>query len=90
MNPDPKIYRLRSECLGDLHQLLTAMPPQEHVNVILTRRAGYPDVLCTITVNNRDLEWMRDACRQVSDGHVMLQTLAPAAEYTGERNYDLQ
>ena len=38
---------------------------------------------------NISLEQLRNAMRRVTDGLVMVQTVAPKDEYTGERNCSL-
>jgi hypothetical protein len=36
------------------------------------------------------LDEIIDEMRDIIDGHVMLQTVKPIGEYTGERDYDLE
>jgi hypothetical protein len=48
----------------------------------------FPDVEVDIETD-MDLEEVREAMRQVPDGHVMLQTVALTPDYSGFRDYSL-
>jgi hypothetical protein len=82
-------FRFRAECEHDVKALLALIPSQSVVFFTSLQQAPFPDQICEIIVHNLNLAEMRDFCRAVADGHVMLQTIQPKAKYTGERNYDL-
>ena len=84
-------FRFRAECMHDVTALLRRISVKR-VEVVLLEE-GLPDVEATVEepwqYRKLDLEGLRDVCREVEDGHVMVETLAPIAKYTGERKLDV-
>jgi hypothetical protein len=80
-------YRFRAECQRDVNELCRLLNTQPHA-ITTELTAGFPDVEAAIVIV-LSLEQLRDVMRQVEDGHVMVQTVAPTQDYTGKRNYDL-
>lgn len=81
------VYRFRAECEHDVDELRRILGMRV-TKIIKINEPPFPDV--TVDVYSKlSLEELRDAMRQVEDGHVMVQTVAPRATYTGERDYDL-
>lgn len=86
-------FRFRAECLHDFKALLEVVASKNVVCLHCEKFTGHPelpDVICELHVQDLTLEELKNACRGVQDGQVMLQTLAASDHYTGERNYDLQ
>lgn len=80
-------YRFRAECQVEVDELRRLIGIQmDRITIVNT--APFPDVEVEIETS-LSLNELRDLMRQVVDGHVMVQTVAPTDEYTGERNYDL-
>lgn len=82
-----RVYRFRAECEADvdkLRQILGTMIDR----ITIINSPPFPDVEVEIEVR-LSIEELREAMRKVVDGHVMVQTVAPRDDYTGERNYDL-
>lgn len=85
----PQLYKLRAECNDDFNCLVQRLVSTPGFSLMGAVAEGpFPDVEATFK-SKLDLEALRDIIRQIPDGHVMLQTLAPADQYTGERDYDL-
>lgn len=86
-----KTYNLRAECLADALRLVQSIAPTIHEFGIARGDADSPDVEVTLTVSSTtiSLAKLRRACNRVVDGHVMAQTVRPAENYTGERDYAL-
>jgi hypothetical protein len=82
-------FRFRAECEADTQALIAIVPEKSLVRFVSIREASYPDEFCEIEIHGFNLEAMREFCRSVTDGHVMLQTIQPKDAYTGERDYDL-
>jgi hypothetical protein len=82
-------FRFRAEFRLDALMFWNALPSDKAIRYTLIQKAPFPDQLCEIQVHDLDLDQLRQICRSIPDGHVMLQTLQPAAAYTGERNYTL-
>jgi len=86
-----KRYRFLAECPIDAVALLGKLPPGEEVAFALIRVGGsFASFEADLIVATLDLEALRAACRSVEDGHVMLQTVQPIDQYTGERDYELK
>jgi hypothetical protein len=80
-------YRFRAECQSDVNDLCRLLKAEPHtISTQLT--AGFPDVEAELVIG-LSLEQLHELMRQVEDGHVMVQTVAPREAYTGKRNYDL-
>lgn len=80
-------YRFRAECQVDVDELRRLIGTKFDRTTIVNT-APFPDVEVEIETS-LSLHELQDLMRQVVDGHVMVQTVASAAEYTGERNCDL-
>ncbi|MFZ2406596.1 MAG: hypothetical protein WAW41_15795 [Methylobacter sp.] len=83
-------YKLRAECPSDLEGLARALKESSIKATLATEQdaASLPDCEAIITTVE-PIEIIRDIVRTVVDGHVMVQTLKPEADYDGVRNYDL-
>lgn len=93
-------YRFRAECDDDVSALdkllqaervpyaLRAWPVTiDHPTLGVV---DMPDRECRLYVGVAVcIDWLRQCMRRVPDGQVMLQTLAPEDQYTGERDYTL-
>jgi|SRR5471030_1450310 len=85
-------YRFRAECQQDVDLFMHAISAYVERPWTITRdeSGGFPDVevqFClTKAIRPRSLLW---AANTVVDGHVIVQTLALAEDYTGERDMDL-
>ena len=84
------IYRFRAECLHDVDELLERLPKNEMLQFASFYQVPFFTPTCEIAVRTLSLEAMRDCCRKVADGHVMVQTVQPKELYTGERDFTLQ
>ena len=73
-------YKMRAECQHDLGHFLQAV----HVLTFNVTETLCPDVDVEFT-STKSLKEIRDAIRNIVDGHVMLQTVDVASKYTGER-----
>jgi hypothetical protein len=80
-------YRFRAECQHDVDELRRILGGKFD-RITIANTPPFPDVEVELEVE-LTLEELRDVMRGVVDGHVMLQTVAPYDEYTGERDYDL-
>ena len=99
----PTTFKLRAECMADVGQLLqhiaakrvvveAIMVPIDYMPWYEGAYAG-EDVTLTGPHVGRcplDLDALRAILATITDGHVMLETVATAAEYTGERTYGAQ
>ena len=76
-------YKLRAECAHDVEQFIKKMEGYSWNHKVLPI-VGYPDVEFTFdsAVNK---ERIKDILRMIPDSHVMIETLKPLEEYTGER-----
>ncbi|MCP4104013.1 MAG: protein kinase [Desulfobacteraceae bacterium] len=81
-----KFYKFRAECEPDVNSLLEALGS----NVISVKKSKqyFPDSYVEL-ITSLSLEELRDQIRTLEDGHVMLQTIQPHYNYTGERDYNL-
>lgn len=74
-------FKLRAECGWDVLQLQHLLGDRAEAWRIEPTSPGCEAVfVCTMS-----LESIRRAARCVPDGHVMAETVAEAAKYTGER-----
>lgn len=80
-------YRFRAECSADVDELrcLLGMKVEK---ITITSSPPFPDVEVDLKVES-SLNALRDVMRTVTDGHVMVETVAHHDEYTGERKYGL-
>jgi len=85
--------KFRAEVINDVADLLKVMPKGPLLNVVhqhlkFPNGTDMPDV--EITMELRDgfgLTDLMDCMLKVEDNHVMVDTLATAENYTGERDY---
>jgi hypothetical protein len=79
-----KTYKLRAEGLNDfLAFLQTGMYMK--IKSFTVEPIGVPDVVVTFETES-SLSEIKSKLREIPDSHVMLQTVMPINEYTGERN----
>lgn len=83
-----RVFRFRAECEPDVHALVGLLDGRL-VRLNVVRRTPFPDVVCDIELVGVCHEGIREICRQVVDGHVMVETIQPKELYTGEREYGL-
>ena len=86
------VYKFRAECKTDINNLIKAIPVKNIVSKSkVTKLFGdYPDVLMTLTLKRINLKELRIIMNNITDGHVMAQTVALLKEYTGVRDYDIR
>lgn len=85
------IYRFRAECLADVAAFFNNLWPGHEMNwVKVDLNPEDPACMVTMSIPDTDLEEIRLAlsCGR-SDGNLMMETLNHAAEFTGERWFDL-
>ena len=85
-------YKFRAECS---HDALTfrdnTIGLTENFTIIPQDIEGSPIPDVDVEFDSEmSLDEIIDEMREVIDGHVMLQTVKPIEEYTGERDYDLE
>ena len=80
-------YKFRAECEHEVNELLVGLG-MKCLKMVKTIAYYFPDTEVDLHTT-LSLAEIRNAIRKIADGHVMLQTVALAAEYTGERNFDL-
>ena len=85
--PTNPTYKLRAECEADVDALVKLIPDSELVHSAC--ESAQHVVTLTIQVRTLELDEVRAFCRQVVDGHVMMQTVQPLRLYTGERDFDV-
>ncbi len=82
-------YKFRAECFHDVQEFIPLVFAQGKPFAFKI----YPDTLfpdAEVEIEaDISLEDMRSLMRQVFDSHVMVQTVMPIDQYTGERNYEL-
>lgn len=84
-------YKFRAEAEADAIKFFEMLPsglPTMKVEM-LDPEKRFPDVVITFQCN-LELHELRAMMRTIEDSHVMLQTIAPADQYTGKRNYEIQ
>lgn len=86
-------FRFRAECEIDVTGLQAAFfrfqHPQDRMESLVLRQLSMPeipDTLCEIKTH-MSIERVRQFMNMVEDGHVMLQTIAPADQFDGERSF---
>ena len=82
------IFRFRPEFPGDVQTAMSLLPQ----GVEVTRFEHVPgtckgDISVTIGLTGMRLNDVRQWLAEVPDGHVMFETAALEADYTGERSY---
>lgn len=83
------VFRFRADCGTDVLRLVKRCERFCIMDFAMKRAGNYPDFNARIRLLRGGLAEIRQACRQVPDGHVMLQTLQPEDSYTGERDTTL-
>lgn len=80
------VFKMRAECLADVARALPALGEMGMLRQVTVTQpvAALPDVDVTFE-HAGNLAWVRRALATLCDGHVMLETVALAADYTGER-----
>lgn len=82
------IYKFRAECLNDIVLVLKWLKNSEFESAKITKVAqikSAPDRECELGCSLEFGELKR-RIKLVEDSHVMVETLAPLFEYTGERH----
>lgn len=81
-----QVYKLRAECLLDVHRLMRTIPFERYEVESTTLPGGVwlPDVTAEIT-SRLSLDELKAALQGVPDSHVMRETVALKKDYTGER-----
>ncbi len=79
-------HKFRAECEADVDELIKILP-QDYSHTLKVMRADpiFPDVVVDI-ITPLTVPQLESLMRQVTDGHVMLQTVAPLDYYTGDRD----
>jgi hypothetical protein len=80
-------FRFRAECEYDVNQLRKVLG--QHYYKMIKVVDQYPDTLVDL-FTSMSLKDLRNEMRCVPNSHVMIQTVAYADNYTGERNYELK
>lgn len=81
-------FTFRAECFDDLHNLRKLMHEKGSFHKVTTVLGDvYPDVLC-LMLTNCDFDALMDHMRNVSDGHVMVQTLSNDSKDTASFKED--
>lgn len=80
---DIKTYKLRAEGLNDFLAFLQN-DMYFKMKSFTIEPTGFPDVVVTFDTSS-SLSEIKQKLREVPDSHVMLQTVKPINEYTGER-----
>ena len=79
------VYRFRAECVPDVVRLLNILRNDVvELHMLQVNPVFSADVIVTLTIDLH-LTDVRTAMRKVVDSHVMVETLALAVDYTGER-----
>jgi hypothetical protein len=88
-NQPATVFMLRAECGVDADNLAEVLSRRTNCTV-MTENRGLGDFPTTVVISDPlTVEQMRDACREVQDGHVMAQTVALPEGYTGERDFTI-
>ena len=82
------IYKLRAECSNDVMKFIEKAHGHME-NFKMERDKQFPDVDFEFE-SKLNLDEIILILRDIDDGHVMVQTVKPIKEYTGERNYELE
>jgi hypothetical protein len=85
---DIRHYKFRDECEHDVNELRMELG-WRCVKIVKTVEYYFPDVVVDL-YTTLSLEEIKDEIRKINDGHVMLQTVELAENYTGERNFEIK
>lgn len=81
-------FKFRAELMSDVDRLVRILEGNgKKVRVTIDEEPPWIGVVVEMDTAET-LDAIKDAMRKVEDGHVMLQTVAPKGEYTGERRYN--
>ena len=81
------VFKFRAECINDVDRLKDVLRKRgERIRMTIDEEPPWIDVVVEMETTE-SLDGIKQAMRKVIDGHVMLQTIAPKDEYTGERRY---
>ena len=78
-----KHYKFRAECEHDVDELRKRLG-MKCCKIVKTIKYYFPDVVVDL-YTTLSLQGIKDEIREIEDGHVMIETVALAEEYTGER-----
>ena len=82
--------KFRATCVKDVILWVHQLSHSERASIELTPLPGLPpgtpDVEVTLTLDRNTIADLRRYMATVEDGHVMVETLKPLAEYDGERD----
>ena len=76
-------YKLRAECLADVQHLMAAI----HCSDYKVKGLIVPDVELEFS-SALSLDEIKAAMKDIPDSHVMLETVAAAKDYNGERTQE--
>ena len=80
-------FKFRAECIQDVVDFLETLPGDEIVNYSISGKANpFPEMECIIELTTFNLMEVRSIMREISDGHVMEETVQLEKNYTGERH----
>ena len=80
-------YKFRAECEQDVLKLRMGLG-QKCLKLVKTIKYFFPDTDVDLYTTT-DLDEIKNEIRKIKDGHVMLQTIELAENYTGERNFEM-
>lgn len=87
---DLRVYRFRAELEHDVNELCKILGRRIE-KIIKTMKSPYLFMDTEVEIHiDLSLEELRDAMREVEDGHVMVQTVTLRDQYTGKRDYSLK
>jgi hypothetical protein len=78
-------FKFRAECLEDVVNLLYRIKTKD--TEIHIKFFQVPDVEAVLTTD-LSLEDVIDQARAVTDGHVIVETVQPEKDYTGDRDWN--
>lgn len=85
-----KRYKMRAECTSDVLSFVGVLPAEEFKLIEFAKLdANLPDAEVTFKTLTFGLSQLKEVLRKLPDGHVMLETLTPEKEYTGDRTYEM-
>jgi len=83
-----KHYKFRAECEHDVNELRMVLG-MKCLKMVKTITYYFPDTDVDL-YTTLCLAEIRDEIRTINDGRVLLQTIALASKYNGERNFELE
>lgn len=78
-----RTYKFRAECFTDAWIFINSGLVSRYK---LEQELSFPDVVVTFSTKKHLTDIVR-IMKRIPDPHVMLDTIKPVAEYTGERTY---